>query len=281
VWLLIAQGCVSTVSLWCTRSSNGCVDTERDSYGILAAAFRYWSSIDSVISWGRVAWAAAAYKGLVFEWWTLCVCWPPLIQRIQGGRKYAWNGAKWIIQGWCEVGIRGSAACPELDHIVILSGGLSKWPLNRISMWCSIWDYQPWQESGSEVCLNSIPERGNTWLHSLGKPGIHEPCLRTRYINLISRRQFFYPWMIRHILCWIWLRKVKKSKVILICHWLWIIQHCWFSEYPELFRNFIVLGAWNRLVKYNSNHTRRFWRTWKLQSHFLIWFSLFHTDNIW
>ena len=53
------------------------------------------------------------------------------------------------------------------------------------------------------MCLNFIPERGNTWLYASGKAEIGEPCLRIGYINSISLRLSLYPRMIRDILHWI------------------------------------------------------------------------------
>jgi len=41
-------------------------------------------------------------------------------------KKYAWNGAKCTIQRECKVGIHGSEVCLEWDHMLIMSGGLSK-----------------------------------------------------------------------------------------------------------------------------------------------------------
>jgi len=69
VSLHIAQGCVSTVSLWWIPSSNGQVDTERDGYGNHAAAFTYRSSIDSDITIDQAGWAIPAPKRLVSERW--------------------------------------------------------------------------------------------------------------------------------------------------------------------------------------------------------------------
>ena len=74
------------------------------------------------------------------------------------------------------------------------------YPLNRICMRCHLSDDHTRQESGSEVCLNLIPEWGNTRLDSSGELGVREQCLKIRYISLISLRQPFYHWMIRDIL---------------------------------------------------------------------------------
>jgi len=84
----------------------------------------------------------------------------------------------------------------------------NKWWVVKIGLWIcvrrQIWDFQPQQVSGSEVCLNIIPERGNTQQYASGKPGICKLCLRIRYINSISHRQFFNHRMIRDELCWMY-----------------------------------------------------------------------------
>jgi len=134
--------------------------------------------------------------------------------------------------------------------------------LVEFSLWlcvqCQIWDHHTQQDSGSEVTLNLIPERGNTLLYSSGKPGIRGPCLKIQYSNSISCWQFFYSRMIPDILCWICLRIVTMLIAIRLCNWLWIIQHCWFSEYREFFCNSSVRCTWNRQEINNLNHTWRF-----------------------
>jgi hypothetical protein len=151
--------------------------------------------------------------------------------------------------------------------------------LNRICVQCQFWDHRTQQESGCEVCLNFIPEQGNTWLYSLGKSGIHEPCFRIRCSNWISFRQSIYPWMIRDILWWLCLRRVEMLIAILMCNWLYIIQHYRVSEYPEFFRNSSVRCACNRQPTHNLNYTGRFRCTWWLESRSHNSVSQFHTDN--
>jgi len=130
------------------------------------------------------------------------------------------------------------------------------------------------------MCLNFIPEQGKTWLYSSGKPGIRKLCLRIRYINTISLRQSFYPWMIRDILCWMCLRRVEKLTAILLCNWLWIIQHCWFSEYPEYFGDFGIRCAQNSKATNNLDQSWRSKLPWVLGSCLQISVSQFHTVNI-
>jgi len=210
--------------------------------------FTYWSSIDSDSSWGRAGWATPEPKGLVSDRWH-SVCWEPQIQSIEQNESFKRN-AKWVYtvqrRAW--------------------SGMICEWwvpdcrnqPLNRTGVLCQIWDHCTRQESGSEVYLNIIPERGNTRLYSLEKPGIRELCLGIRYLNSISRRKSFYPRMIGDILCWICLRGVEMLIAILLCNWLWIIQHGWFSEYPEFFHNSSFQCAWHWEKTNNLNHTWRF-----------------------
>jgi hypothetical protein len=87
VWKLIAQGCVSTASVWWTPSANGWVDTEHNCYVSLSAAFTYQSIIASDNRWGRSGWAALTPNSFVSVWWTPSVCWKPQIKHGQKGRN--------------------------------------------------------------------------------------------------------------------------------------------------------------------------------------------------
>jgi len=71
-----------------------------------------------------------------------------------------------------------------------------------------------------ELCLNFISEQGKTRHYSLSNPEIPQPSRRIQFIKSISLRPSFYPWMIRYILCWICLRKVKRLIAILFWNWL-------------------------------------------------------------
>ena len=147
-------------------------------------------------------------------------------------------------------------------------------------MRCQIWDDHTRQESGPEVWLNFIPERRNTRLNCLVKPGILKPCLRIRYINSISLTQSFYPWMIRDMLYSPGLVSGELRSWLRFSNWLWIIHHCWFREYREFSCDFSIRCAWNRQATHKWNQTRRLRRTWKHESRSQISVSQSHMDNI-
>jgi hypothetical protein len=131
-----------------------------------------------------------------------------------------------------------------------------------------------------EVCLNFMSEQENAGLYSSGKPGIREPYLRIECINLISLGLSFYPSMSRDMLCWIWVRKVKKLIAIRFCNQLLMIHHCLFSVYPKFFRNSSNHCAWTWHVTLKLNYTGRFRRICKLESCLLMSVPDVHTDNI-
>jgi hypothetical protein len=149
---------------------------------------------------------------------TLCVCWQPQIQSIQEGENTLGmeqneslkGNAKWVYRVQ-------RRACSGIIWKWWVAAG-QNWPVNRICVGCQIWDHQPRQESESEVCLNFVPEWGNTRLYALGKPGIRELYLRIRYINSIAFRLPGYHCMIRDILYWISVRRVEKLRAILLCN---------------------------------------------------------------
>jgi len=86
--------------------------------------------------------------------------------------------------------------------------------------------------------------------------------------------------MIRNILHWICFRRVEKLTAILLCNRLWIIQHWWFSEYPEFCRDSSIWCTSNRQATNNWNQTWKFRHTWSHGSHLHISESQFHTENI-
>jgi len=86
--------------------------------------------------------------------------------------------------------------------------------------------------------------------------------------------------MIRYILHCICLRRVEKLTAILLRNRLWIIQHWWFSEYPEFFRYSSIRCAWNIQATHNCNQSWKFRHTWSHGSRWQISASKFHTDNI-
>jgi hypothetical protein len=236
--------------------------------------------MDSDIFWGRAGWAEPAFKSLVSERsYSMCTgshrfkgFWKEENMLGMEQNKSFKGNVKWgyMVQ-------RGAWGGIIRQYLVV---AFQNWPLNRIFVRHQIWEDQPQQGSGFDLCLNVILAQRDIQLNSSDKPGIPKPCLSIRYNNSILLRESVNCQMIWDILYRIYLSRVKKLTAILLCSRLQIIEHGWFREFSHFFCDSSIWYTWNRPATNNWSQACMFRPTWKHGSCLQISVSQFHMNNI-